>query len=421
MLTSAQRFVAAVIQTGSIEKMLGHGPVRHLFTGEETKLWAFFEHHVNQYGTMPDFALVKADTGFDLGDQPQPAEFYLDRARDNHIAASLTTEMSRTHEKYLKGGAGLPAEGLAYLQNKVMALSVENMGSQVLDYRDAQDLMMKAYVAKANAGDSMGMALGWPTLDAMTSGLTLGDMISLAGRPGVGKTWFMLWAAMHAWKTQGKVPLFISMEIKPLPIVQRLLAIQAQLPFKGLRDAELSSTQKKIMKAVMGETAKGEIPFYIVDGNLTATVADLHALTRQLKPDLVVIDGAYLLTHPTERDLYKKVAVNAGLIKTLICDLAPTICSWQFARPKRETKAGKKQPQGADEVGSSDVIYQLSSLMLGIREDESSETVRQRKVSVMKGRNGEDGEFTVKWDFDWTTDFSEIVESQNDMTKFSVT
>ena len=90
--------------------------------------------------------------------------------------------------------------------------------------------------------------------------------------------------------------------------------------------------------------------------------------------------------HPNERDLYKKVAVNAALIKTQICGLAPTICSWQFARPKD----GKKSVQGLDEIGSSDVVGQLSSLALGIRESESAETIKQRTLTKVYGHHAQD-------------------------------
>src|SRR5262249_7736879 len=159
--------------------------------------------------------------------------------------------------------------------------------------------------------------------------------------------------AMHAWLTQGKVPLFLSMEVKPLPIEQRLLAIQAHLPAKGIKDATLSSKQFKQMKDTLTVLSQGKIPFHVVDGNLTSDVSDVYALTRQLKPDLVIIDGAYLLTHPKENDRYKRVAENASLIKQQICDLAPTICSWQFARPKKEGKGQKKQAQTLDEIGYS--------------------------------------------------------------------
>ena len=107
------------------------------------------------------------------------------------------------------------------------------------------------------------------------------------------------------------------------------------------------------------------------------------------------------------------VAENAKLIKSRICDLAPTVCSWQFARPKDQglKKGPGKQAQTMDEFGSTDAIAQLSSLAIGIMEADSIETMRSRKISILKGRQGEEGSFQVKWDFEWTTDFSEIVEA----------
>lgn len=409
MLSSAQRYVAAVIQQGKVEAMLKHGPVSHLFKGEEEKLWNYFDSHIKKYGTLPDFDLVKADTGFDLAAQLQPPEFYLDRARDNHVQQTLMATMSEVHEKYLKGAGAKPSDGLTALGNAVMSLAVQNMGQLVLDYRKAQDLIMQAYKAKLMDGGSMGLQLGWPTLDQMTGGLALGDLISIAGRPAAGKTWFVLWMALWAWRTQGKVPLFLSMEIKPLLILQRLLAIHGHLPAKGIKDAQLTTKQLKEMVKLLQELHDSKIPFHVVDGNLAASVSDVYALVRQLKPDLVVIDGAYLLTHPTERDRFKRVAENASLIKQQICDLAPTICSWQFARPPKTAKGEKKKQLTGDDIGYSDAILQLSSLALGIMQEESAETIKQREVSILKGRNGETGKFTVKWDFDHTTDFSEIV------------
>ena len=133
-------------------------------------------------------------------------------------------------------------------------------------------------------------------------------------------------------------------------------------------------------------------------------------------------DGAYLLTHPTERDRFKRVAENASLIKQHICDLAPTACSWQFARPAKGGSGGsgnvgngKKPAQTGDEIGYTDAILQLSSLALGLMQPESAETIKQREVSILKGRNGETGSFTVNWNFDWTTDFSEVTEKVEEL------
>ena len=45
--------------------------------------------------------------------------------------------------------------------------------------------------------------------------------------------------------------------------------------------------------------------------------------------------------------------------------------------------------------------------MLGLFEEENVETLKQRRVKILKGRNGETGEFHDHWDFD-VMDFSEV-------------
>jgi replicative DNA helicase len=413
MQTSVQRFLAAAIQAGKLENFLKFGSVGHLFTGEEEKLWNYFDGHVKKYGTFPDYQLIKADTGYDLSDQPQPAEFYLDRAKENHIQQTLMTGFTGIFEKYLKPGISTtkPSDGLKEAMQLVVKLASDQLGQQVLDFREAYELIMSAYKSKWMQNGNTGIMTGWPTLDALTGGLTVGDLISFCGRPASGKTFLLLFIALHSWM-QGMVPLFVSMEIKPLPIQQRLLAMRAKLPAKGIREAALSTEQFDTMKAVLAETQKGETPFYIVDGNLTATVGDIYALTRQLKPDFVVIDGAYLLSHPTEKDRYRRVAENCNLIKKQICDLVPTFCSWQFARPQKKNggkKGGTPEQQTLDEIGYTDAIGQDSSLVCGMMQPDSVETSVDRTISILKGRNGETGEFKINWLFDWTTDFSEIV------------
>ena len=101
-------------------------------------------------------------------------------------------------------------------------------------------------------------------------------------------------------------------------------------------------------------------PFYVVDGNLAATVEDIWALARQLKPDAIFIDGAYLVKHPKERDRYRRVAENAELMKSELAALAPTVCSWQFA--KSAAKKNKKQGEKPDleDIGYTDAIAQVS-------------------------------------------------------------
>ena len=128
----------------------------------------------------------------------------------------------------------------------------------------------------------------------------------------------------------------------------------------------------------------------------------------QLKCDQVYIDGAYLLKHPNKKlDRYTKVAENVELIKQRTSDLEiPTVASYQFARTaKKQNKSSFKgatavqDEAGLEDIAFSDAIGQISSIVLGLFQEESVETLEKRKIRVMKGRNGEVGSFDIHWDF----------------------
>jgi hypothetical protein len=57
----------------------------------------------------------------------------------------------------------------------------------------------------------------------------------------------------------------------------------------------------------------------------------------------------------------------------------------------------------------ADAIGQVSSLVLGLFEDDTVETLKRRNVKVLKGRNGETGSFITNWDF-IGMNFSEVVQ-----------
>ena len=70
-----------------------------------------------------------------------------------------------------------------------------------------------------------------------------------------------------------------------LAIEQRLVAMHTHLPAFKIKHGVLGSAGyekfKTSLKALQGYKA----PFWVVDGNLTATVEDVVMLARQLKPD----------------------------------------------------------------------------------------------------------------------------------------
>ncbi len=169
----------------------------------------------------------------------------------------------------------------------------------------------------------------------------------------------------------------------------------------------MTSAEKTDYKTVLSTLPGMEHPFWVVAGNLKSAVSDVQALALQLKPGAIFLDGAYLLKHPSEKDRYKRVAENMDMIKMDLAPIAPTICSWQFNREAKKLKKGEEP--SLEHIGYSDAIGTHSSLVLGLFEEESVQTQHRRRVSVLKGRQGEAGKFFIKWDFSMKTDFSEVL------------
>ncbi len=404
-MTLGKLFIAAALQAGSIGDWLGWGDVSHLFRPSEQALHDFVRDFAKKYGALPTAATLENHLGDELSDAPEPAAYYHDLLQLRFTEAELKRGMKAAADKLGAEGKD-PEAALALVAETVMQLIAKKQSRQVSDFRDAYDAVMGDYVAKYTADDGGGLRFGWPTLDAMTGGLVRGDMASLVGRPSKGKTWQMLYAAHHGWHEQGACQLFVSMEMKPLPIQQRLAAMHASVPAGKLKNAELSSAYLGKLKTSLVEVKGAKSPFWVVDGNFSSTVEDIWMLARQLKPDGIWVDGGYLLKHPRERDRFKRVAENADLVKQELSDIAPTAVSWQFAKPKGDKK---KTEWSLDDIGYTDAIAQVSSVVLGLLAPDSVETLQARVIDILKGRNGEVGKFSTRWDF-IAMDFSEVEE-----------
>lgn len=410
-------FISSLVQGQNVGQLLDLGKVDHLFKEYEQPMFDFLMNHAKQYGKFPSYETVKAHTKEDLPKVTEPAKYYRDLLQEKWVQEVIKTAMTDA-QKAMVNNPTSASEAMNLLGSAVMQVQFQKNSNKLVDFTKSAGTLIPAYVALQHAESGMGTQFGWPTLDAMSGGIGKGDLISFVGRPAMGKTWFLLWAALHAHQKQKKKVLFISMEMAIMPIQLRLAAMIFNMPYTKYLKGQLSSKLWEKFKA--GITALGhfDVPFYVVDGNLSATVEDAWSLVTALQPDSVYIDGGYLMQHPKERDRFKRVAENCNLMKMTLSPLAPTTVSWQFSRSAAPGKKKKGEKPGLEDIGYTDSIGQDSSLVAGISQPESLETYQQREVDILKGRNGEQGKFLTYWDF-LKMDFNEIEAVPIDQLNFS--
>jgi replicative DNA helicase len=392
-----EELLGALLVQKELQQIIDLGNFRDMLTAHEKEAWDFISGFVGKHKAFPTHETVELEKQVILPSPKEVPSYYHEHLRKQWVTGKLV-KATQDGKAHLKIGKVDPDAAYAAMMTTLLEIHQRNNAGKMYDARYLLGPVMDLH--KKGMGFKPGIEFGWPYLDDNCGGLYGGDLISYVGRPAHGKTWQLLWSARHAWLTQKKRILFISMEMDPVQILTRLAALESGVENKTIKAGKMAAFQKKKVKNLK-YLEKNDTPFWVIDGALSATVQDILLLARTLNPDAIYIDGAYLVRHPNVAlGPYQRVAIVCEQMKM---DLAtglslPVIASWQFSRdaPKKK-KDGSKV--GLEDIAYSDVIGQLSAIVLGLFEGETIESVKRKRVDMLKGRGGEEGEFYTHWDF----------------------
>jgi replicative DNA helicase len=416
------KFIAALLDRREDRKvMLKYGGnLDHLFGDHELPSWLWLKQHLARHGDLParDTFSRHCDLRLPVEAATQePPSYYLDHLQNRHIERVIRAA-SREAGEFLGREASErdPRRALEILIEQLGDLSVRDRAAQLHDFRDAFSPVLAAH-SQALQGAGVGIETGWPTLDGMIGGIQPGDLFSIVGRPQEGKSWAMVWMALHAWR-QGHPVMMMTVEMSALSILQRLAALYTGVPSSALRLGQMTSDMRERFGGRMILAQDSDVPLYVVDATQAPTVPDIAMLTQQLKPEAVYIDGAYLLRHSDPgMTKFRKVAAVCDQIKF---DLATelqiaTVASWQFSRDAVKRKRGDDRPVGLEDIAFADEIGQNSSVITGLLGDKTPESIRSKLMSILKDRDGPSGgEFRINWEFEITMDFSELDKNEEE-------
>jgi len=407
--TIGYRYLYAVMQSQDASTLTLSGNLEHLFNDAEKEAYEFVRQFCRKYGKPPAPETFEEKFGQAVLSAAETPAFYLDELFNRFSHGTIKKSIQAAAEILKSGEDGAADKAADQVLTDLLDMATKRQSNLLTDFRDAYDIVWPLLLQKVKLGDDFGVQFGWPTLDQMVVGLRRGDLVSFVGRPALGKSWMLLWIALNVWGKQLKPVLFVSMEMSAELIHERVAALYTHKPYRMFKTGQMTTypvDHKGQIKTLLKDVKDHPVPFHVIDANLSGTVRDIVGYAMQLKPALVVVDGAYLLEHPYERDRYKRVAENTDLLKKELAKVAPTVASWQF---KRKDKKKKDEDPDLDDIGYSDAIGQHSSVVLGLFQEDSVETIVRRRINILKGRSGETGQFFASWNFQ-AMDFSEVAE-----------
>ncbi|MER7331636.1 MULTISPECIES: replicative DNA helicase [unclassified Micromonospora] len=247
-------------------------------------------------------------------------------------------------------------------------------------------------------GEMTGVPTGFTDLDRLLNGLSPGQLVIVAGRPGLGKSTASLDFVRNATIRAKDASVVFSLEMSKVEIMMRVLSAEARVPLHVLRSGNLSDDDWTRLARCMGEIA--EAPLFVDDTpsmNLMQIRSKAMRLKRRHDLKLIVVDYLQLMTVPKAESRQQAVSDLSRGLKLLAKEVeCPVIAVCQLNRgPEQRTD---KRPQLSDLRESGSLEQDADVVILLHRDDyydKESSRAGEADFIVAKHRNGPTDTVTV--------------------------
>lgn len=358
---------------------------RWLLSEEERQMYVKIKKHLKKYASLP-----KPDSS-PLGFTNEPIEYYLDEIKKRYILHAVN-KLKATE---------ITSDNVEKVINKFIN-EIQNNKLDIVDGIVPEDEFNKFVIKTVEdtrlrrVSGLYGFPTGYPTIDVVTGGFIAGDIFVISARLKKGKTMYLLNMMRKIAKEHSCM--FISMEMSIYSIVRRLLYLETKIPQIVQANRIVSSFHDNIIKSI-------NLKVTLVNGASIKDVYDIMDLIVFYKPEIVFIDGAYLI--PTER-VFKSEWERAKYIieelrRIALVTTKPIVCTYQLNRQAVKSK----EPQ-AEHIAFTDAIAQSASVVLAIGD---ADVPSQRKFYIIANREGDSG-INIRVHFDWNNaNFEEVTDT----------
>lgn len=383
--------ISKVIHTGDFVIVNDKQINGRFFSGRNRKAFKHIQKHMMQYGKVPsakvfkkkfpDYKLVDED------DLEESLTFYCDEVRMKKKHNTMVDALDDVGELI-----GELETDEAYNLLQKLVTKIENeviLTDRIVLNQNTKD-RLQDYLERAKVQGMTGIPSGLAHVDHVLKGYNGGELIALLGYTGTGKTWMEIINAVYQSKMGYKV-LLITTEMSTKMMIRRVDAMWCKLSYSRFRNGNLTDEEldryKKYLNMIEGDT----------DANLiveqsTGGVAQVAAKIDQYKPDVVYVDGAYLLSDDdSEEDDWKAlVRVFRALHKLALAKNVPIVASTQ----------SKEKVVTLQTISFAKALSNDCDVVMAIEQDEEMKEEKEMKVKFLKIREGEiPGNIVMNWDF----------------------
>lgn len=267
-----------------------------------------------------------------------------------------------------------------------MTRDLQSIQQVLSDYYDRIDQLA------ARGEDIMGVPTGFIDLDRLLNGLQSSDLLIIAGRPGMGKTAFMLSIAKNAAQVYKKHVAIFSLEMANEQLVQRLIAQETGIDSQRLRSGKLNEDEWPVFTHAIEVLSDTRM---FLDDTPALTPLQLRTKCRRLhleyRLDLVLVDYLQLMSGGLRiENRVQEVSYISRNLKILARELnVPVLAAAQLSRAVEQR--ADKEPQLSD-LRESGSLEQDADIVMFIHRPEMYEKDAMKQniaqIKIAKHRNG---------------------------------
>lgn len=367
------------------------------------RVYEYLLRHFNEYGSSPDAEVVgRAFPNATWEPSSQPLDYFIDQMRARRKRTILVDALSDASQ-YVR--ADDDPDALDKMEHAIhdglIRARLETATSYDVNFMDSSAVIDQLLTERAaNPGYLRGISTGFDGIDYVTGGLQPEQLITLIGTPKSFKSateLYMAWAAHR----QAKTPLFIGFEMSNVEQGDRLLSLLSGVSLNEIMHGTYSPKQQaKIVRAVR---IREEMQPFVLSSDITSatTVSGVQAKIQEYHPDVVFIDGAYLMDPSGNFDRGSPQAltdITRSLKRLAQQQRIPIVITTQALLARSKTGLTLSS------IGYSSSFAQDSDVILGVeRTDRENEPDLKAaalvKFHVIASRSGPRREVFLEWDW----------------------
>jgi replicative DNA helicase len=338
-----------------------------------------------------------------LAENPMLIDKFIEQLEDYRASRDFSNRLLASAEKYKKGEFKDSNEMLNFVSGKLLQLQAAKRGKRVYGTYESCELT----VHRLKHDHKLPISTGFTEMDGpLFGGFFPGGLVTVAGRPGQGKTTVLMQLGVNSAKA-GYVTLFLSAELgikelnyKQLSLVSSVSYSRMFRGFNKTKEGFLNDTDMEQLKKATQIYENLPLKLGNICGCDIDTVCNLiHEQVKIHGVQIVFLDYFQLINLPSKNGARRpntpsEFAEICGKLRQLAVMLdTPIVMGAQLNRECERRKGREKKPRLSD-LKATGSLEEDSYLVMGLfREEyylkEKSEKKGIIEIEILKNRYGD--------------------------------